>query len=268
MVVRRGGLYLGIILILLGGLFLLRTLGVIQASFWGLLWPIIIIGFGVWGVWSALNAGRPAPMEHVSVPVEGASRARLVVHYAAGRLRIRGGAGPGELLVGDFGGGLEYSAKREGDLLLVDLRRPQDSWVFLGMPWMWGQSAEWSFQVANDVPLVLRLEAGASDGDIDLTEARVTELSLQTGASSTILTLPARAGQVRAEIEAGAASVHVKVPEGVAARIRGKGGLSEIVVDRKRFPRVGNVYLSGDYEGASNRVDLDIQAGVGTVRVG
>jgi hypothetical protein len=95
----------------------------------------------------------------------------------------------------------------------------------------------------------------------------VTELKLKSGASSTQMTLPAHAGHTRAQIESGAASVNVRIPEGVAARIRTRAGLASIQVDTQRFPRSGEYYQSPDYEAAEHRVDLDVQTGVGSVDV-
>jgi hypothetical protein len=44
-------------------------------------------------------------------------------------------------------------------------------------------------------------------------------------------------------------------------------GLGSIQVDESRFPRMGDGYQSTDYATAENRVDLDIQGGVGSVHV-
>jgi hypothetical protein len=90
---------------------------------------------------------------------------------------------------------------------------------------------------------------------------------LQTGASAIDLTLPANAGYTRVDISAGAASVTVRVPSGVAARVRARGGLASVCVDRDRFPRVRGVHQSLDYDTALNKVDVNIETGVGSVDV-
>ena len=137
---------------------------------------------------------------------------------------------------------------------------------FLG-PWNWGSGLNWEVQLNNDVPLRLKVEAGASQTDLDLTDLKVTELKLSTGASSTTVTLPAHAGLTNAKIEAGAAAVKLHVPGGVAARIRAKGGLASIDIDETRFPRTGDEYRSPDFDTAANRVEMRIETGVGSVRV-
>jgi hypothetical protein len=61
--------------------------------------------------------------------------------------------------------------------------------------------------------------------------------------------------------------VTVRVPSGVAARIRIRGGLAGIKVDQNRFPRMGDTYQSADYDTAPNKVDVDIETGVGSVEI-
>jgi hypothetical protein len=90
---------------------------------------------------------------------------------------------------------------------------------------------------------------------------------LQTGASSTTVVLPANAGFTKAKVEAGAAGVVLEIPEGVAGRIRSTSGLTEIRVDRNRFPRQGGGYQSPDYDSADNKVEIDLAMGVGSVEV-
>jgi hypothetical protein len=72
---------------------------------------------------------------------------------------------------------------------------------------------------------------------------------------------------VQVSVESGAASVTMHVPAGVAGRIRARGGLADIKVDTTRFPRDGDRYESADFEGAANRVEIDVQTGVGSVKI-
>jgi hypothetical protein len=66
---------------------------------------------------------------------------------------------------------------------------------------------------------------------------------------------------------AGAASVDILLPEGVAARIRSVGGLSSTNIDAARFPPQNGLYQSPDYETAPHRADIKIEMGAGLVTV-
>ena len=266
---NRSTLFWGIILILAGILLLLNSLGILAVNVWSLIWPLALIALGLWLLWGILLGGQAAGVEEATIPLEGAGRALVRIQHGAGRLNVDSSAGPGELVSGTFGGGLEHRAKREGDLLDVEMRTPRSQAPFFMMPWHWGPGGplDWSFGLNGEVPLSLDLQTGASDARLDLSDLRVSDLRLQTGASATRLTLPANAGQTRAEVHSGAASVSIRVPEGVAARIRIKSGMAGIAVDRGRFPRTGDTYQSPGYETAPNKVDLYVETGVGSVDV-
>jgi len=261
----RGNLFWGVILIIGGSLLLLDNLGLLNVNVWSLIWPLFLIGLGVRALWGAVAARQSPRDEQAAIPLEGAASARVRVHHGAGRLDIHSGAGPDELAAGTFGGGLDYRARRAGETLEVDMH-VRESFTF---PWMWGpgRSLDWSFGLNSGIPLSLELKTGASESRLELADLRVTDLRLETGASATRITLPANAGRTRAEIRAGAASVELQVPPGVAARIRIRGGLSSANVDAARFPRMGDVYQSQDYHTAANTADIDIETGVGSVRI-
>jgi len=262
---QRGSLFWGLVLIAVGAVFLLGNLFGIDA--WKLTGPGLLILFGLWVLWGATLAPRSAPVQSLTVASEGAARGRLVLHHGAGVLRLGPGAAPGELVVGEFVGGVTHSTRREGDALQVDLRVPTGNLFLFGAPWAWHRGFEWTLRLSNTLPLSLRLESGAGQANIDLTDLKVADLQISTGASSTILRLPANAGSTRARIEAGVASVRIFVPEGVAASIHATGGLADQRIDRARFPRTGARYQSPDYETAANKVEIHVQTGVGSVEV-
>ncbi len=58
-----------------------------------------------------------------------------------------------------------------------------------------------------------------------------------------------------------------EVPNGVAARIRSRMVLGSTQIDQGRFPPTALGYESIDYASAQNRVDIDVQGGVGSLRV-
>jgi hypothetical protein len=263
---RKGTIFWGAIIILLGVFLLVNNF--VEIDIGRFFWPLFLILLGLWVLWGVLSGPRSFETEEATIPLEGAGEARVHIGHGAGRLRVSGGAGPGELLSGTFGGGLEQKVKREGNVLDVKLS-VRVSGAHFAFPWMWGpgRTLDWEVSLNEDIPLSLNLETGASDTRVDLTDLRVTDLRLQTGASSSEITLPASAGHTKAVIRSGAASVKVRVPDGVAAHIKAGGGIADIQVKKSRFPRVGGVYQSEDYATAENKVDIDIETGVGSISV-
>lgn len=263
---RRDNYFWAVLLILGGGLLLLSNLNILDINAWKLLWPLFLIVAGIWLLWGSFFGQPSREVEEVTIPLEGAERARVHIQHGAGRLHLVGDApAPGELLAGTFGGGLAYSTKSDGHTLDLKLKPDQHGMPFL----VWGPSSgfRWNFSLSREIPLELELETGAGETQLDLRDLRVTHLHLQTGASSSTVTMPGAAGHTRAKIEAGAAAVTVTIPQGVAARIQTQSGLAAVNIDRDRFPRQGKVYQSPDYETAANKLDLEIETGVSSVSV-
>jgi hypothetical protein len=222
---RRLVLTGGGILVALGLVGVLDALGLIHVSVCGLLWAFLLIAAGVWIIWGSYAKVPSAEVQDITIPLEGATRARIRVMHGAGRLRVKGGAGPGEAAKGSFAGGLEYDVKEEGDLLSVEMRVAGPGLAAGLLPWRWPKSrgAEWSLELNEEIPLTLEFEGGASENLLDLTDLNVHELQVETGASSTKLSLPARAGHTKAHVAYAAGAAEIRVPSDVAARIRNGG---------------------------------------------
>jgi hypothetical protein len=79
--------------------------------------------------------------------------------------------------------------------------------------------------------------------------------------------MPAR-GASLLDVEAGAASISIRVPEGTAGRIRVKESVMSMDVDTNRFPRLdAGLYQSSDYDAAADRAEINIESGLGSVKV-
>ncbi len=256
----------GTLFIIAGALLLLDNLGILNINVWQLVWPTFIIAMGVWTLIAAQKGPEALETEELTLPLEGAASAKLTVAFGAGQFHINGNTNANDLLSGTFVGGIESKVRQEGDFTKVKLQPRSDDFVHVIMPWSWG-ARNWEFGLNKNVDWQLKLEMGASDAQVDLTDVKVTDLKVETGASNTNITLPANAGVTHVDLDGGAASVTFTVPEGVAARIQVDSGLSSIDIDRTRFPRVGDYYKSDDYETAANKVDINADFGAGSLSI-
>jgi hypothetical protein len=203
------------------------------------------------------------PEEQVSLDLGNARSAYIKINHGAGQLILHGGAPAGKLLSGSCHGGLDLHSEISGEKLDVKLHTPSQFW-----DWAPGAGLDWNLAFSNEVPLKIKIESGASASSFDFTDLLLTDLKVETGASSTEIKMPVRAGNTMADIDTGVSSLKLIVPEGVSARIRIKGGLSAINVNTTRFPLVeGKVYQSSDYTTAVNRLDLTVDAGVGAIDI-
>ena len=291
---HRNSLFWGLAFIFFGGVLLLQNMGLLPPNFnvWSLIWPAVLIFFGArmlmrsTGVWPAgldsnrIDDGRMSTSgryssergEVVRLPLGEARRASLRFHHGAGELRVDGNAAPDELLSGTFAGGLEHTNELVGDEAQVDLRVPMGSF-----PIDPSYRLDWTVGINPNIPLALDMELGASRNWLDLRNLVLKELRLQTGASATEIIFPARAGETRATVKSGAASVQITIPANVSVRIHAHGGMASINLDTARFPQNGGGsgsgfaptadYCSPDYEVSANRLDLDVETGMGSVTI-
>jgi hypothetical protein len=225
---RRASLFWGSVLIILAALLLLKQMGVIAGDIFGYFWPLVIIAFGAWLIVGFFVRKRPIQGELVSIPLEGATSAFIKLDHGAGRLTMNSGAGSDEIVNGTFTNGLSYKSHQEGGRLEVRLRTSQEFWA-----WWPGESLDWDIHLNREIPLSLKIDSGASTSTIDLSDLKVTDLDIDTGASSTELTLPANAGNTHVDIDTGASSLKVSIPLGVAATIRVKSGITSVNINSR-----------------------------------
>jgi hypothetical protein len=222
-------------------------------------WPWAAIALGMWFVLGGVLPLRAPAVEAFQRPLGALADAGVRVRFGGGALTVRPAA-PGRLVDGTFRGGVTWREPRAGRIELE-----QDT--SMGVPWL-DHEADWDLGVTAEVPLDLRVDCGASRSVLDLTELRLRSLELHSGASQTRVRLPRSAGATAVRAETGAAELIVEVPAGVAVRVRSRMALGATSVDEARFPRTAaGTYESPDYATAANRVDLDLQGGVGAVRI-
>ena len=300
---RPPSLFWPLLLITAGALFLLQNLGYLPWGFWGAIWrfwPVLLIIIGVqlffgrqypWlaaGVVVVLLIAAVAgaallPRQLSDLPAVGRGfgsdreqvvtqelgsleQARVELKMDAGRLKL-GSLPEGSRQLAEAR--MESASDRVGINRSMQTRGARGT-LRLEASGDWfplGDTAPYLLvKLSPKVPLDIDLSTGAGESDVDLTDLRVEQLVAETGAGSATVRLPS-AGQSQARVQAGVGELTVSVPEGVAARIRVESGLGSVSVDQSRFPRSGDAYVSPGFDKAMNRVDLKIQAGMGSIRV-
>ena len=285
----------GIFLLFLGIVFLLQTFNVLPWGLWGTLWrfwPVLIIiaglsilmrrynlwlvsalilalllgclGIAIWQYGSSLPAGETT--KSYSESLGNLSLAHIQIDFNAGSL-IMGSLPAGSL---NF---IEADSKVKSGDMRVDFQR-QDGGGTLNLStervnWQFGDEAEakWEVRVNRTIPLTMEVKSAVGNLELDLNELDVNELQMDLDAGNCILKMPSSAGTTHAYIKADVANVEIVIPEGVAAKLKMDTDLSVFEMDESRFPRVGDYYISSDFESAENRIELELDCDIGRVRV-
>jgi len=258
---RRDNIFWGGALILLGVLLYLQAQGIVRNVF-QYFWPLALILVGGWIILGVYWKPARSADDEFSILLGAARSVKYNFSHGAGQIEISGGAPSGQALVGTSAVGMNQRSQLNGDRLEVCVEAGPSFVPFVGP-----SEGIWRFQLTQEVPVLMTVEAGASSLNIDLTEVLATRLSLKTGASSTNVTMPSR-GASLLDVEAGAASINIRVPEATAARIRVKEGVTAVNVDTNRFPRLDSgIYQSSNFDASTDRTEINIEAGLGSVSV-
>jgi len=247
---RRVSLVGPVILIGLGVIFLLNSLGVLAWGVWEVifrLWPVLLIAAGleiilsrlsVWGSLLALvltvavlagalwllapdlAAERMAAGEDVRQALGDASRAEVIIEPGVGSLHIEALPESANLIEGVVGVGRGQRVKRHfavaGKIATFTLQTEgMTLGPFIGRDNQWS----WNLGLAPEVPLGLEVGLGVGLADVDLTGLTVDNLEVSVGIGQTTVTLPDE-GRFYGKIEGAIGETVVVIPAGLAARIR------------------------------------------------
>jgi hypothetical protein len=220
-----------------------------------------------------------------SVELGDAEEVRVDVRFSAGELRIEGGTEPGTLLDANFSYNVEDwepLVEYDGERLVV--RQPSSQEIPVGDQVRY----EWDLLLNEEVPLDLRIDFGAGQANLDLSELAVTDFDLTMGAgdveidleenqSLEDLELDMAAGDMTLDlrgawehdvdvtIQGGVGQMTLRLPEDQGVRVEVSKGLGN--VDAGGFNRDGNTYTNDAYEDSETTLYIIIQAGMGQINL-
>lgn len=289
----HGALIWGIILLFLGIVFLLQALDVLPWGVWGTLWRfwpvlIIIIGLNIllsrynpWVVsaviftllWACMGIAfwqyePPAVTKSYSEPLADLERASIAINFDGGSLSLGSLAYDSSNLVevaskskgGD--GGIEADFHRQNGEGSLHLSSKGVNRVF----WS-GPLVDWEAMFTQNIPLTLHIKSAASSISLDLSKLLSSEVLVELNAGNCKVTTPSSAGTTYIKIDANVSNIEVTIPTGVAAKIQLDTNVTNIDVDRSRFPQSGDYYMSEDFVTSGKQVELKIKCNVGSVQV-
>ncbi len=128
--------------------------------------------------------------------------------------------------------------------------------------------------IRNDVQMKLNpnpiwdldLNVGAATVDFDLSGFKTRNIKIQGGASELDIKLGAKLPLTDVKLEAGAASITIRVPESAGCEIISNTFMSS--KDFKGFTKLGKQqYQTPNFATSTNKIKIDLQAGVASVDV-
>ena len=225
---------------------------------------VLVIGMLIWhGRGFSRGRGGVFGTKHTTKIVEPqrAKSARAKLEMSAGQLTINGGSA--NLLEADFSFSdsydeprVEYSVAEAVGQLAVS----QDSRsVHIGH-----SENDWSLHFSKDIPLELKIDMGAGQGNLHLRDVPLTRLDLNIGAGQVDVDLTGdRKTDLTADIEGGVGQANIRLPKNVGVIVHASGGIGSI--DAHGLKHEDGTYTNDAYGKTPVTIRLKVEGGIGEI---
>jgi hypothetical protein len=201
--------------------------------------------------------------DHFVAPLGSVGSGRLRFTNGAHRIIIRGGSRLRDLCRARFGKRTPTVSARRGVVNVEYAGFPTGDWLYLRSE----RPAEVTLN--SSIPWDIEVCGGASRLVADLRGLRLGSLEVDGGASRVDVILPAPSGRVTVLVLGGASNVAIRRSEGVSARLRVEGGVTNLRFDDRHVGAAGGEFhlRSVGYGGTTDRYDITITGGANNLSV-
>lgn len=285
----------GILIGTIGVVLLYNTLGIVPYRFWLeliALWPVLIIalGFSILGgvTRNRIIAAVPTliiiatllialfymdgPLRpRIELTSVNKSRAAIsevktgeaTIDFSVGELDIGSTKMLYDLNAREFGDerGPQIDFSRSGEKVDLNVKARDDIRFY-----RWDEQRAWSLLLSEDVDWRLKIDAGVSESDLDLSELNVSSVEIDGGVGSIRVRIGDRSERVDAKIDTGVSECRIEVPKTSGVRLTLDRGLSAVDfrdIDLDKISENGpTVYETKGFDGASKKIEIDVDMGV------
>jgi N-terminal domain of toast_rack, DUF2154/Domain of unknown function (DUF5668) len=198
-----------------------------------------------------------------TVDLQGAKSVSAYLHMGAGRLNVSGGSG--HLL------NAEFHFDRKWDDPIVDfhvsdgkgiLDVKQDSEHFNFGP----SDNTWDLEFTDEVPIDLRVDMGAGQGNLKLRGVEVTNVELHMGAGQVVMDLTGpRNSDLNVSVKGGVGQVTIRLPKNVGVTAHASGGIG--AVRAEGLHEDGREYTNDAYGKTPHKITVDVEGGIGEIEL-
>lgn len=286
-------LFWGLLLVLVGGLMLASNFGIVDVK-WGniwRLWPLIIISAGLsimsfrsilWRIlmvilvlaslgaitWVAVgDSSSLSPINSQEISVDKTSsdvkQAEIGIKAGASVLKINT-ADQTEIAKVRLDSNIATLSKtsvQSGDIQQTSIYMDNaNDW------WAGNIRNNWDIKLIRTMPLTLNIDAGASESQIDTSQAMLKEMNIKAGASSLNMKLGSVVNSTNLNVDSGASSIVIKVPSDTGVRLKIEGGLTSKHIDNLT-EIVKDTFESPNYSQSKKQINITAKIGVSSFTI-
>jgi hypothetical protein len=284
-----------IILIILGGIFLLNNFDILPWSIWTNLWkfwPVLLVLIGIEfligqsislkttlillalifiiPIIFAINPFTKNPFAtdklNISEPLGSLTKAKILIDLPTTNLSIKQTEESTKLIEGQisFSKAAE-KPKIEKDesfgQMIFKISQPSAS----GLPIISSLRNETEIYLTEQIPLEILIKTGASKEKIDLSKLRIDYLEIESQASDLNITFGDLYSS-RAKIKTKASNLRIKIPQKLATRIAIDSKVKNLSIG-SRFEKKNGDYKTKDFDKAFTRLDIRIESVAGSIEI-
>jgi hypothetical protein len=126
---------------------------------------------------------------------------------------------------------------------------------------------DWTVTLPPNYPTAIDVDSGAADCKLDLRQFNLTSLSVDAGASSLTLSLPAPAATYTVSVSSGASSIKFKLPTGAPIQIRSDSAVTSANFKGAGLVKDGDYWRSAGFDPSKPFVDVEVSAGASSLNL-
>lgn len=134
-------------------------------------------------------------------------------------------------------------------------------------PSFWGGKNSWDLSLSEDFPIKLTLETGAVDAKLNLAKTKITNFTVKSGASSYEIELGDKSDLIKGEVSIGASSLKLRVPKSTSLKITADTGVSSNNFSKEQLIKNDNVYETADFDKAAKKVEIELKTGASSIEL-
>ena len=198
-----------------------------------------------------------------TIDLQGAKSVAAALHMGAGQLNVGGGSG--HLLNAAFHFDRKWDnptvdyhvSDGKGNL---DVNQDSDHVNF-------GPSDNtWDLNFTDEVPLDLRVDMGAGQGNLKLRGMDVSEVELHMGAGQVVMDLTGpRKSDLNVSVKGGVGQVTIRLPKDVGVTAHAAGGIG--TVRAAGLHKNDGEYTNDVYGKTAHKIIVDVQGGIGEIEL-
>ncbi len=192
-----------------------------------------------------------------------AKRLDLELEMSGGRLTVRGGSDPGNLVVARTSsrGEKPSSTSSVGPDGVYTVRISQrDNTKHRGRD-------QWIMKVTDSLPVNLKVEGGAARMRLDLSALKIESLELDAGAADVDIVLGALVPTVTCDLETGAAAMDITIPSVAGLKLYREGAISRLSDTDLNLVDKGTYSETEGYSESAVKIEMHVKSALTSLRL-